>query len=217
MFDDPATSDIDPEFALGAAPAAARALAERQVRMLDRLAQAGLDLALAVQAQASAAAAAGEPISPDAAMSFSRIARTVRLTLALQAKLAEQIVELEDSARDRGAQAADARKARVGRIVRRVIRAEHHDRSTNERLAGDVRERLEDDDIYGDLQTRSVGEIIALICKDLGLTPDWAALADEAWAREEIESLAPASAFAVRATPRAQARPPWLDPQAASP
>jgi hypothetical protein len=51
----------------------------------------------------------------------------------------------------------------------------------------EVCERLDDDDIYGDVIARPVGELVALICRDLGLEPDWARLAEEAWAREEIE------------------------------
>ena len=38
-------------------------------------------------------------------------------------------------------------------------------------------------DYVGDL-----GETIALICRELGLSPDWQALAQEAWARQEIDS-----------------------------
>jgi len=34
--------------------------------------------------------------------------------------------------------------------------------------------------------TRPVGELIALICRDLGLSPDWSLLAEEAWAQAEI-------------------------------
>jgi hypothetical protein len=52
-------------------------------------------------------------------------------------------------------------------------------------------ERLDRDDVYGDLLARPVSELVALICRDLGLDPDWPVLADEAWAREEMADGAP--------------------------
>src|SRR5207244_1785388 len=82
--------------------------------------------------------------------------------------------------------AARDRKARVRRILDRVIEAEIGDEAEGGRLAAEARERLEHDDIYGDVLARPVGEIIALICRDLGLSPDWSRLAEEAWAQEEI-------------------------------
>ena len=76
---------------------------------------------------------------------------------------------------------------RVARIVRRAIEDEHDDQEQVERLAAEAAERLEQER-YGDILTRPIGEVIAAICKDLGLHPDWAKLAVECWAREEINS-----------------------------
>ncbi len=56
-------------------------------------------------------------------------------------------------------------------------------------------ERLDDEDIYGDVASRPVGELVALICRDLGLDPDWTRLAEEAWAQDEIAEAPVGSPF----------------------
>ena len=58
---------------------------------------------------------------------------------------------------------------------------------TVERLYTDAAERLERVDIYGDPAFRPISEVLAEICRDLGLKPDWAALSTQPWARKEIE------------------------------
>jgi hypothetical protein len=60
---------------------------------------------------------------------------------------------------------------------------------------GEAKERLDNDDIYGLVATRPIGELVAMICEDLGLDPDWDHLAAEAWARAEIASGAEGSPF----------------------
>ncbi|MGB8841797.1 MAG: hypothetical protein WCC64_12080 [Aliidongia sp.] len=47
-----------------------------------------------------------------------------------------------------------------------------------------MRECLKDFDDYADLGQRSIDEIIALICRDLGLTPDWQRWVDASWAKQ---------------------------------
>ena len=59
--------------------------------------------------------------------------------------------------------------------------------------------------------SRPIGEIVALICKDLGLEPDWGRLAQEAWAQAEIADGDPGSPFAPWMTQRPQ--PPPHDPR----
>jgi hypothetical protein len=76
-------------------------------------------------------------------------------------------------------------KARVEAIVGRVARAQFGDGDDLDRIVAETAERLDDDDIYGDVLTRPVGELVALICRDLGLEPDWAQLGQEAWAQAE--------------------------------
>ncbi|CAN7241240.1 hypothetical protein LJR219_000959 [Phenylobacterium sp. LjRoot219] len=233
---------------------APRALIERQLWVLGRLAEAGLNVALAIERQATAAApphaaeapeAAEPPATPapgpvvqgDVALAYARASRAVRLTVALQARLIKDLQALDEAAvrlrrgeqveAERERQTLEtARKARVERIVERVIRAELSDEDEVDRLAEAAWERLDHDEIYGDLLAQPVGEIIARVCRDLGLSPDWSRLAEEAWAREEIDSGALGSPFLALSWPEpsqtrpdraAAADPPVAAPQAASP
>jgi hypothetical protein len=170
--------------------------------MLDRLAEAGLEIAIALETRAKGAASApaDDPVDLDAvALGYSRVARAVRLSILLQSKL---IADRDDAARARAERRAEAeaRKAnepwdreelardRVARILRRVIHAEHEDEDRIERLVAEACERVEDDDCYGSASLRPMSEMVADICKDLGLNPDWAAMAVESWAMEEMRS-----------------------------
>jgi len=232
------SSSQSPDQPPARAAATARALIERQLWVLGRLAEAGLNVALAIERQALAAADEGaEPSSPapeaggaeagqpeagwaeasrpeafrvvqgDLALAYGRAARAVRLTLALQAKMVTELQALDESEarqqRGERQKLAAARKARVERIVERVIKAEFTGEAEIDRLAEAAYERLEDDDVYGALLSRPVSEIIERVCRDLGLAPDWSRLAEEAWAQEEIEAgVAAAPLLALR----------WLDP-----
>lgn len=90
----------------------------------------------------------------------------------------------------------EARQRQVGRIVEWAAgEAMPQDRQGAEHLAREACDRLDDDDIYGDLLSRPVGELVAMVCKDLGIEVDWEALSDEAWALAEIESGAAGSPF----------------------
>ncbi|HUO23017.1 MAG TPA: hypothetical protein VMU59_10925 [Caulobacteraceae bacterium] len=220
----------------------ARALAERQLAMLERLAEAGLDVARAVQREAQALAdraltdqaltdqaltdqaQAGEGASdgpdPDAAapstpppsgrslqslaMAYARAARAVRMTVMLQSRVLRDLEAAERQAglrefddRARREAARQARKGRVARIVRRVAEACADAEAQGQEGARDVNldgiERL-DEDVFGDVLTRPMGEIVARICDYLGLEPDWSDLAWEAWA--EAEAADPRSPFA---------------------
>src|SRR4051794_23509970 len=154
----------------GAAPAptgtedSARTLIERQLWMLGRLAEAGLNIALAVERQATAAEAAPDAVQVvqgDLALAYGRVARAVRLTIGLQARLLKDLQALDEvAARRRAGEAASAgrdrqdaeaaRKGRVERIVERLIRDEARDEAEGDRLAEEAYERLDHDDIYGD-------------------------------------------------------------------
>jgi hypothetical protein len=59
---------------------------------------------------------------------------------------------------------------KVSDSVRRVAEDSGLDAETVERLAAEAEERMERDDVYGDVMTRSFDEIVAQICKDLGLS-----------------------------------------------
>jgi hypothetical protein len=241
LFADPAPHDADVPVA--AAIERARALARRQMAVLERLAEAGMQVILAVEREAKAAApsasAAEDPSAPSdtpdpafpppprggrgrradeagregrlqgLAMAYARAARGVRMTVMLQSRLMGELEEFErrsssrlsNEARERLAAREAARrerKARVRSIVQRLAEqqweAEGADAETLEALGLEGLDRL-DEDVYGDVMERPMGEIVARICRDLGLDPDWSRLAQEAWAEAEAAAGAAGSPF----------------------
>jgi hypothetical protein len=181
----PCQSDEAPECAIRTEDWA-RALIARQLDGLGRLAEVGLTIAGALERQVTAEEPDEGPraiVLADISLAYERVARAVRMTFALQSRL---IADLQALDRGTGLDAT-GRKERVGRIVGRVVEAGEHDFHTARSLVKEARERLEHDDIYGDVMSKPVSELIDQICRDLGLSPDWEGLAQEAWAREEME------------------------------
>ena len=175
---------------------------ERHLRMLQELAEIGMKLARAVEQQALNQAVPDQADTPEAgasdrigggdlALVFSRIARAVRQTLALEAKLAENRRTLHQSEEAeqvrRAALIAGERKkrqkARVKRIVEDAIDAEFEG-SDRENLLIDLDLRLDDEDLFADYDERPFGETIARICRDLGITPDMSLWEAEDWGIE---------------------------------
>ncbi len=167
---------------------------EQRLDRLDRLAEAGMELVEALVAQGKGTGP--KVVDGDVGLAFSRVSRGVRLAVLLAEQLSEPAGDQEEIARQ-----AEAlrRKAHIGRAVRIVERvAKDHCRKKPGTIAAcvyEARERLDDDDIYGLVANRPVGELVALICRDFGLEPNWDALAQEAWAQAEIASGAPGSPF----------------------
>jgi hypothetical protein len=160
----------------------ARPMLDRQLQVLGELAEIGLELARAVEAEAKGP----EPDKPDvdrpnldrAVLAYARVARAVRQTIMLQARLIEALQAAEAGEADK-ARALQARRAKVKDAVRRVVRAaveaEHEAPEAIERLCAEAAERLEAE-AFGDLIARPFREIVAEVCADLGLDPDWPAL-----------------------------------------
>ena len=173
----------------------------RHLRMLAELAEIGMDLARHVRLQAlglaEAAESGAEVALPEAAPSpvnargglgadlglvFSRVARAVRQTVALEARLASDALERVQGRAQREA-AAEARlaasertrvrrqKDRVRGLVEAAISAEAEGRD-GENLRLDLDERLEDPDVEAELGWRPIGVIVAAICDDLGIKVD---------------------------------------------
>ena len=67
-------------------------------------------------------------------------------------------------------------------------------------MAREAREWLNDDTLVGDLN-RPYSEIIADICRDLGIEPDWAVLSQEAWARGRVARGRPGAPLADKRHP----------------
>lgn len=173
--------------------AAAVARAERQGRMLARLAELGMELAEAVVAQGVKEGAA------EAAGAFAKLAQAVRRTIALEAHVAEEL------GRRRGS-LGEKRAAR-----REKARADHEEAKTeaiemcisdavDSRLdeVGETDEPNENGDIGEALRAaadewltcsgefdgylqRPVGETVARLCEALGLDPDWSVETEAGW------------------------------------
>ena len=159
---------------------AARQRTDRHLKMLAELAELSMELARALQERAitqTAEAAAGLPAEPgpDAVLQFTRMARTVRETVALEARLAEPREKRHEKRRAapaREAPAADERtenrKSQILDGVLRAIIASGGDGPEN--WVSELKEKLEDD--AEDPDQGDVAEVIVQICCDLGIDPD---------------------------------------------
>jgi hypothetical protein len=195
------------------APDPAVLRAERRLRILEKLAQMEMELAEALQRQAIAAANPTPPAEPDAAAgrgaapqtaddlsaAFARIARSLRLTLALQARAEEQLrallageaakVEVRRAeASRREAEEAGARSDRhrneVERLVREAAEREVEDEAALEGVLEALEERLDDDEAYWDLDRMTLREAVERLCGDLELAPDWSLWEGGGWTPE---------------------------------
>jgi len=178
------------------AASSAEARAQHRFEVLRELVEIGMELARDVRRQALEPA---EPQSPpiDYSLRFGRIARAVRQTLALEEKFETERRERREKierARVVDAQVRGTmRKLRVEEIVERVLESE----SDAERLTDHLHERLEDAE-DADFADRPLGELVAGICRDLGVTIDWSVWTDETWG---LEAAAAEGAHTARAPP----------------
>jgi hypothetical protein len=177
---DPALVASDP------APAPARSQIETQMAMLTRLAEIGMEIAEACGREAKAAPSVGEARAVGPV--FARVARAVRMTIALQSRLMKDLTAL-DRADDLAERARTTRRRiRLSRLVEDAARAavaakreaghqywdEDAAEDEIEQLSSEAYERLvdaEDDEFTAG----AFHEVVAGIVKDLGLSPDWAA------------------------------------------
>ena len=165
--------------------ASARALIERQLAMLTRLAEIGMEIAEAAGRQAAPDDRQGgsEPaFRGDPGLAFARVARAVRMTIALQSRLAKDLADLDRAESQAAAAQVRARRARLHRLVEQAIEAEHagHDDWDDdkiERLSSDAWERLTDaaDDLDLVAAHAPFAQVVARICADLRLSPEWTA------------------------------------------
>jgi hypothetical protein len=211
-----APAHIVPEPAPAPAPATApaRALIEGQMAMLSRLAEIGMEVAEACGRDARNAAAAKGDARP-IGLVFARVARAVRMTIALQSRLMKDLAALDraDTIAERAQR--DRRRMRLSRLVDEAARAALAARREAgsqywaddeamedevEQLASEAYERLtdaEDDDLTG----LSFNEAVAGVAADLGLTPDWTARLLTAMAAPPDPSTDPAPPDPVKARP----------------
>ena len=186
--------------------------AEQRLQLLERLVQLEMELAEALQRQAIAAANPAEPTEPDAAAAcapgaapktagdlsaaFARIARSLRLTLALQARAEEQLrallageaAKVEVRCAEASYRAAEEARVRsdhhrneVERLVSEAAEREVEDLDALNGVLRALDERLHEDDAYWDLDQLPLRETVERLCADLELTPDWSRWEGEGW------------------------------------
>ena len=182
-----------------------------RLAMLHELAEIGMRLARGVERRAEAPDAA----PGDLGLVFSRLARAVRQTLALEARLEGEIAARVREARAidevrliRATRAAVERRAKlVRRAVGQAIEAEACENDF-ESLFDHLDERLADREDDEDFLDRPLGELVARICKDLGVTADLSLWEDEDWAIEAAAARPPPPAGEAPDPDPAYAAPP---------
>jgi hypothetical protein len=132
----------------------ARALYERQIAISGELAEDGLEITKALKAEILAAPA--DEATQATVMAYGRAARSVRLSILLQARLVRDL-----EAHDRGPQVPSAIPGAPLFQIQRII-VDPADRETEvaenpERMAGETCERLDQEDL------RRFGEAAALV------------------------------------------------------
>jgi hypothetical protein len=148
----------------------ARSLA--QLDRLDELAEIGMKAARLVGARAENAGP--EEDLNALAMAYARAARAVRLCVMLHAKVIKDLRD-GDRADRKGAEVSEAaereeRKGRVENLVyRKAERVLGADLDAIEKLMNEAGERLDYEDLYGDLMSRPIGEMADEISRFLGL------------------------------------------------
>ena len=149
--------------------------------MLSRLAEIGMEIAEAAGRQAAAAEGSDAPPLRDPALAYARVARAVRMTIALQSRLAKDLSELDRAEGKAAAAKASVRRSRLHRLVEQAIEAgragdEDFDEDEIERLSTEAWERLTDAADEADFAgCAPLAEVVARICEDLQLSPDWTA------------------------------------------
>ena len=168
--------------------------AEWRARTLRHLVAIGMDMARMLQDQARDLQGSDPGVvGADLSLRFHRISRSIRMSLALDAKLA---AGFQAQMKDRKAAVLTERKALAKEAVSRQV-----DRDTPDRdLHRERSDRIEREDLE-DFSDKPVSEIIAIICADLGITPDWQAWSLEPWAIEERRTGVPGSPYNTHPTP----------------
>lgn len=201
--------------ALAEAPDPAVLRAELRLQVLQEVVQIGLRVTRALERLALAAADAVDPAAaPDAAeapagrapssaaiafgasAALDRTMRSVRLSVALEARAEEQLraVLAGEAAKaearrvaDRKREAAEAEAESTAHrrtIERLVIEAAEREAEDDDDLGGvmeALEERLDEDEAYEDLDLMPVREAVERLCADLELDPDWSLWDGEGW------------------------------------
>ena len=211
-----------------------RRLEEIGMARAERLHRQSEDEAKSHRAEAAAAPDAADPdrAKPDRPkselanidMALQRVTRVIRQCMMLSLRFYNERLEREKQAAADHAvvekKRKERRKQQIERVVKQAIereaaereqQCEDEDEDDDFDLYGLQRalsERLDEDDIERDLDRCPRGELIARICRELGIEPDWDLWRQHDWALEEARLKPPGSPYA---------EPPAPDPDRAKP
>ncbi len=192
------------------------AWAERRRAMLDRMAELGIALTEELVRRYVDSSYYPEP-KHEPAKAFAHVARAVRFTLALQARVEVQILAIRNGDAIKAAAASGtedsatpdlpdatqrALRQRARDAVANVIDRESPDPHTAERTLERLHETLIEGEDYDAFLALPFRDCIAAICADLGLVFDWSAWSD---------APDPPSLGVGRADVRLEAGPGWGD------
>jgi hypothetical protein len=191
--------------------AAIAARMAQQFAVLATLTRIGMKAAGLVERAMDAAIAAPAEVEPrrqaeqaeTLATAYARVARALRVNLTTENQITRdhQKREARERAEREGRCALSPTirrnrlKAKVERVMDEVIDREIPPDEQDE-IRDTLQECLDDFDEDPDLADRSVGALVAGICTDLYLDPDWSWWQDERWAVKEIRDKPPGSPYA---------------------
>ena len=179
------------------------AWARLQFAQLQRLSAIGIEIAEALSDQVDLASGDPETLS-QLAITHARVARAVRQTLALEARLRRDLkaglvarrVERKAEAEVARAEAVAARKAGLRRFGRQAI-SDHEPIYEQGGLIARLDERLEDlSDDEDLLLERPFSTLLIEICEALGVVADFTLWRHEPWAMAEVRDRPPNSEYA---------------------
>jgi hypothetical protein len=165
------------------------------LRLLERAAET----AVTVLEKISEDVAAGRTMPDgDLGLTYSRVSKALRLTLALHAKFEEDSLKSDEEKAARAAQNRDQKRTVEHAVEQAITAAENDHRGKRDygELYSELYERLNDFKDHSDFGRKSTGEIVEQICRLLNITFDPALWQDEPWAIAEAKAKPPGSPFA---------------------
>jgi hypothetical protein len=182
-------------------PATAEALVAAQMADVRRMLDHGHVLLDAITAQVETGLRedAGRRIDGVREDAYAKITKAMRYVIVLQTRVFHGGL---CQASPRRTKQRTERKALVAEAVEGAIAREAETDEAAERLIENLDTRLEAE--APEDYDRPIGEMVAVICQGLGITPNWAVWKDTEWAQEEIATHPLGSPYA--SWPRADLR-----------
>jgi hypothetical protein len=177
--------------------------AEKRLRLLEEIADIGMEMIRALRPNAEtadvAAADGGSAKRRDPVARYASLSRTLRLTFTLEAKTDQELIELQaDLTHTRRREhrvaawsataAGDARDGNRRDEVRRCVRAAADREAESPEQLDDfhlaIEQRLTEDVSYAGIEARPLRESVERLCLDVCLYPDWRRWTGSGWSEE---------------------------------